>query len=349
MRTRFSGWSSGPRATVLALLAVAMLGMAILATRPSSGPTLRTAEVGQTDAALYRAIVARVRAGDGYYTAAAASLREGHYPLRPFITFRLPTLTWLQVTLGDRAIHLVQSVLGIAVFMAWGLRLWPELPRPILAFALLLLWVGIIGVIEPTSGLFGESWSAMLIALAIALDRPKWFPAAILSGLAAMLFRELAALAIVGIASIALITGRRREALAWLAAIAVFGVVVVLHAYQVAAVVRPEDLVSPGWAGMMGPSYFLRALATVTPLGMLPGALASGLLVLSWFGWWSIPADWALPPALVIGGYGMLIALFARADTFYWAMMAAPLSLVGLAFVPAALRDLVRPAPKALA
>ena len=35
-----------------------------------------------------------------------------------------------------------------------------------------------------------------------------------------------------------------------------------------------------------------------------------------------------------------MLALFARADTFYWALLATPLSLMGIAFVPAALRDL---------
>ena len=53
-----------------------------------------------------------------------------------------------------------------------------------------------------------------------------------------------------------------------------------------------------------------------------------------------IRADWGLRATLMVVGYVALLALIARADTFYWAMMAAPLSLVGLAFAPRALRDL---------
>ena len=41
-------------------------------------------------------------------------------------------------------------------------------------------------------------------------------------------------------------------------------------------------------------------------------------------------------------GYGAMIALFARPDTFYWALLVAPLSLVGLAFSPRAIATLVR-------
>jgi hypothetical protein len=37
-----------------------------------------------------------------------------------------------------------------------------------------------------------------------------------------------------------------------------------------------------------------------------------------------------------------MLALFARADTFYWALIAAPLSFVGLAFLPKAFTDLAK-------
>jgi hypothetical protein len=36
----------------------------------------------------------------------------------------------------------------------------------------------------------------------------------------------------------------------------------------------------------------------------------------------------------------MMLALFARPDTFYWALIAAPLSFVGLAFLPKVAADL---------
>ena len=41
-----------------------------------------------------------------------------------------------------------------------------------------------------------------------------------------------------------------------------------------------------------------------------------------------------------------MLALFARADTFYWALIAAPLSLVGLAFLPKAVADLAKRRPR---
>ena len=66
------------------------------------------------------------------------------------------------------------------------------------------------------------------------------------------------------------------------------------------------------------------------------------VLLLSLFGWLSVATGWALRASLLLLGYGAMLALFARADTFYWALLAAPLSLVGLIFVPRALATLVR-------
>ena len=45
-----------------------------------------------------------------------------------------------------------------------------------------------------------------------------------------------------------------------------------------------------------------------------------------------------------IAGYTAMLALLARADTFYWALLVAPLAFVGLAFLPKALSDLVKAA-----
>ena len=39
--------------------------------------------------------------------------------------------------------------------------------------------------------------------------------------------------------------------------------------------------------------------------------------------------------------YAVLLGMFGRADTFYWGLMVAPTLLIGLAFVPDGLRDLL--------
>ena len=90
--------------------------------------------------------------------------------------------------------------------------------------------------------------------------------------------------------------------------------------------------------------FALKSIAKVTFGIRLPDALAIGLLILSLFGWASVKAGWALRATLLIAGYTTMLALLARADTFYWALLAAPLAFVGLAFLPKALSDLVKAA-----
>jgi hypothetical protein len=99
---------------------------------------------------------------------------------------------------------------------------------------------------------------------------------------------------------------------------------------------------------MHGLRFALKSIAKVTFGIRLPGAIAAGLLILSLFGWASVKTGWALRSTLLIAGYTLMLALLARADTFYWALIAAPLAFVGLVFLPKALSDLakaVRQAP----
>jgi hypothetical protein len=81
-----------------------------------------------------------------------------------------------------------------------------------------------------------------------------------------------------------------------------------------------------------------------TSLQLLPLAAGAILVGLALFGWASWDDPLAARMVAVLAGYGFAIAMFARVDTFYWGLMVAPLSLIGLAFVPDALRDLFRQA-----
>ena len=141
---------------------------------------------------------------------------------------------------------------------------------------------------------------------------------------------------------LAAIERRWKEALGWGVLIALFALALVVHADLVASVVRPDDLASPGWSGMLGPRFALSAMAAASSATLLPAGLAAIVLIVSLFGWLSVATGWALRAGLLLLGYGAMLALFARPDTFYWALLAAPLSLVGLVFVPRAIAMLVR-------
>jgi len=340
-RTRYENWSRTPALVVLAGL---LICLAIVSWSPSSAPSpkLRTSPAVQNDLSLYRDVIAGVAAGGGYYEVAAREHRAGNYPVRPFYTFRLPTLATLYATVGERVMLYLLWLLGAGLLFAWWIRLHPLLPLPLLGGAMVMLAGGIGGLMQPVTGIFHESWAAILMSLMIAIHRPGRVWPAIVAGTAALMIRELALPMILAMAGIALVEKHWREAAAWSAVVLVFAAYMALHAGWVAEVVRPGELASQGWSRMLGGQFALKSIAKVTLGIRLPDALAAGLLILSLFGWASVRADWAVRAALLLTGYYVMLALFARADTFYWALLAAPLSFVGLVFVPTALADLAR-------
>lgn len=326
----------------LALLMLASLGAVIAPdpTRPAAD-TVARARQGDGDVALYQAIVLGVRNGGGYYDVTASALRRGDYPLRPFVTFRLPTLAVVLAGLPPVTGIALLLALDAGVVFAWFLRLRPVFRRPLpMVVAMILLLGGIVASFQPALIAFHEIWAGPLIALSLAVRRPgRWIEAAAI-GMIAMLVRETAALYVGIMAAAAVIDGERREAAGWTATLAVLAGVLAFHASAVAQVVKPLDPASPGWAGMLGVGFFFRTMALSTALNLLPGWIGAVLVALALFGW----AAWRQPVAhralATIIAYAVLIAMFGRLDTFYWGLMIAPILLVGLVFVPDALADL---------
>jgi len=341
--TRYRGLQRVPAVLLLVCLAAAILVAAWLA--PSSPqPKIRASEAEQSDLQLYRDIIARVGDGEAYYPVAADELRKGGYPLKPFATFRLPTLTLVYAHVPAIVMLIVQGLLALAVLLVWWRRLQPHLPLPMLGLALVLLVGGTAALVQPVTGLFHESWTALLMALMVGVRRPGHAAAAIVAGGLALTIRETALPMILAMGGLATVERRWRETIGWGALVALFAAALLLHAGMVAAVVRPDDPASPGWNALLGIRFALNAFAMVSSATVLPASLAGVVILLSLFGWASVRTGWALRVSLLLIGYGTMLAVFARADTFYWALLVAPLSLVGLIFVPRALAELVRAA-----
>lgn len=339
LTTRVAGWPRG-RALVAIAVLLAVLAAAGWSAGHGPAPRLNTTTAEASDLDLYREIITRTRGGEPYYGAAAASLRENGYPLKPIFTFRLPVLHWLFARLGDRVMMGAQGLLALGIVAAWFWRLRDRMPLVPFAVAMMLLASGLVILLGPGASVFAETWAGMFLALMVGMWRPeRWWPA-LIAGAAALSLRELALPMIAGMAMLALIERRWREAIGWAAVIAGFAVEMMLHAHAVAAVVRASDPSSQGWAQMLGVPFALKALASVTLVVLLPAAIAAMLLTLALAGWLSVRTEWGLRAAALMAGYVATVALLARADTSYWALLTAPLALMGLAFVPALLRDL---------
>ncbi|SEM39338.1 hypothetical protein SAMN05192583_0023 [Sphingomonas gellani] len=336
--TRFAGMSV--RAARMALALAVLLLLASWA-GPPQGIARAAADAGAGDNALYGAIVDGVRHGGSYYPVAAEALRAGDYPLKPFVTFRLPTLAVVEAHLPGWLVGGLLGVLVTATLIAWFGRLSPALPRlAARVAAALLIAGGLIVYAQASLATFHEIWAGLFIALSLALRRPGRWVEAVALGLCAMLVRETAALFVAIMAVVALLEGERREAATWFASLGVLALAVALHAHAVAQVVGPLDAESPGWTGMLGFGHFARTMARSTVLDIFPPALAAPLVVLAMLGWagWRDPL--ATRIAAILAAYAVLLSLFGRADTFYWGLLVAAVLLPGLVMAPDALRDL---------
>jgi len=323
------------------LLAATLLALTTAGPPPvSHDPAARADD--QADVMLYESIVDGVRAGGNYYTVTADALRTGDYPLRPFVTFRLPTLAMAQAALPPVAVLVLLYALVAGVFTAWYIRLRPAFARsPPLAIALVLLAGGMMAFVQTELISFHEIWAGLLIALGLAVRRPGRWIEAVALGLIAMLIRETAALYVAIMLALALLEGQKREAAAWAATIAIFAVVVFFHAQAVARVVNPLDPASPGWDGMLGFGFFVKTMTLSTALLLAPTWLGAPLVGLALFGWAAWRDPLGLRVLVVFAAYAVLLGLFGRPDTFYWGLLVAPVLLVGLAFAVDGVRDLI--------
>ena len=339
--TRFEGWSRGPAVLLLAVL-VALLVAVSWSPEAAPAPKLRASKAQPSDAQLYRDIVAGIEAGGHYYPVAAEAQRKDNYPLKPLFTFRLPTLATVYAMFGQRVMIVAMWLLCAGLMLAWWIRLRSALPLPVLGAVIILIGGGLIGMFQPQTGFFHESWTALLLALMIAIRRPENPWPAIVAGGVALMIRELALPMILAMGGLALIEKRWREAAGWALIVVLFGIYMTLHAQWVSQVVRPSDLPSPGWSGLLGTQFAFKSIAKVTFGTGLADAIAAGVLLLSIFGWASVNTGWALRATILLAGYTAMLALLARPDTFYWALLAAPLAYAGLAFLPKVFSDLAK-------
>ena len=293
------------------------------------------------DVVLYESIVEDIRHGGDYYTVAAAALRSGNYPMKPFVTFRLPTLAAVQALLPPWGSLALLWTLALAVVIAWHQRLRSAFTRvPPRIVAMMLLAGGLVVFVQPDLVAFHELWAGLLIALSLALRKPgRWVEAAAL-GLAAMLIRETAALYVAVMALLAFLEGERRETLGWLTGLGILAIAVAAHAHAVGQVVQPLDPTSPGWAGLLGFGFFVCTMTISTALAQFPLWSAAPLVGLTLIGWSAWREPLALRALTIFALYAALLGVAGRVDTFYWGLLVAPTLLVGLAFVPDALRDL---------
>ena len=340
--TRFDHLPAGLSAMILCLL-LALVGFGL-----TSGLAPAASGVGPvsldrpTDADLYQTIIDGVAGGQGYYPLIVREHRARGYPLRPFFTVRSPLLATLSAMLGPVLTKMLMLGLVLAVVVAWWRRLRMSALSPSLQFGVLSA-IGLSSSLLMASRLplFHESWAALLMALSLALRQPERYLAAILAGLAAALFREMAVAFLLVMLASAAFERRWKEMTAWALAIGIEALCLCLHAAMLGERVLPDDIVSQGWHGLGGWTFYADAVSASTALVFLPPGIANCLVPLCLVGWIAAKGGLALRISGILTGYGLLIAGFARPENLYWSLLTAPLQLPGLVLAVPAIAALV--------
>lgn len=330
------------RATILLLVALCCLGASLggsaLALKQHShaaGGEARNNEP-MTDQQLYESIARQVREGRPYHEAALETQRKNRYPTRPFYTVRPPLLSWLIAGTGHVTAWLMLIGVGLLAAVAWMARLRAT-PVTAMLFGFIMVNSYALYWLDRTIAFEHEAWAGAFIAMSLALSRDRTWPLAVAAGLLAMLIRELAVpfgcIMLIG----ALMERRRSEAAVWVLAIAAALMALWLHAIAVNTLVLPNDLSSRPYGDAGGP---VLAMMSVLQSQAIPDAAwpAVGALVpLALWGWISQGSPASRKVVAVLTAYILLVALFARAENYYWASLATPLLLPGLAIGMAAL------------
>jgi hypothetical protein len=345
-------WAALPRAraaaVVVGLLVLEVwLAAGSLSRAPAPPPTESRPAAGaparEGDAALYRAVVARMRAGETYYEANARELKRLDYPSSSVFNWRPPTSAWLLAALPSPLFgNALLALVGAAVVvLTWRWVRGSRLPRAAGAAAALMS-VAMAGTLVGSYVFMQELWAGVFVALSVCLfARDRW-RAGVAAGLAALAFRELALLpCVVGLVCA---LGRRRwpEVASWLAGLGAWAAFMAWHRAQVFAHIPPGGLARGGWV-VWGGAAFVVETARWSPIFIaLPRALvalALPFVLLGLAGW----RDRGVPrAALIVVGY--LAAFVAVGHPFndYWGALYAPLLPLGLVAVPASVRELVR-------
>lgn len=348
LNTRFDNFSVHSSIIALVALAVALLASLLsptyVAPDRSTPPQIVTAD-GQTknmsDTQLYKNIIARVSDGRSYYEVVAEEHRLHNFPLKPFITVRPPTLAWINAGLGPTLTLGLFGLLIIAAVVSW-LPLMGQMTRigfeGYLAFTIIILSVMLL--ISPPFRFFHESWAAPLIVVSLGLWVQGRIGLSVLTGLAAVLLRELALPYLVMMTVLAAYDRRWSETRAWSVGIGIACLAFWFHSNQVSAQLVPDDLGSQGWSGRGGWPYLAAAIKETSLMVFLPNWAIKLALPLSLFGWMTCHSGLGLRVTGLVLGYVTALMLFARDANTYWAILIMPFIATGLAFAPAGIMAL---------
>ena len=327
-----------PSVARILLAGLILFVMISLFERPTDRIVAQEGELG--DVRLWQNVLDRMRQGQSYYSAMEMALRNtGNYPLRPFWSFRLPTLAcFMSIFKTNFVPRILLALLAIAMVLFWSKLLLESSGWISVLLGNILLTFSVVCAVLPSAIVWHDLWAGVLVAMSIGLYS-KNRTLSVLFGLLALTLRIQVVPFIIVMGCFALFEKRFRESGVWFAALGAFVIYVTIHAYFVSKHVTDSDP-SKNWIGFGGWSFIIATTRWTLP-GIVGLSFASGaLLPVSLFSlasWHNACARRAAATMLV---YCFAFMIMGNPDNDYWGLLYSPLWAVGVACSPKTIREL---------
>ena len=301
------------------------------------------------DLALYRQVIADVRGGRDYYAAAHDGLLRHEFPVASPLNWRLPTYAWLSAFVpSDVWIQCLLVGLALAgIALAW------RASREVFGSN----WISLVVVAlscgvacwSVTGAAFyaQESWAGILLLLSLSayLLGGRWRVLALVAGLAALGWRELALPYCAIACALATWHGRWPEASGWLLGIlGFFGFYAwhVIHVQHELGIANQQVSTQVHqWLTCGGVPFLIRSARMNGLLFTLPDPLLAAYVTVAIIGWplsqllaWRATTKSCPGNYLAVGSagcYAVLFCCFGRPENFYWGLISAPCLVWGFA------------------
>jgi len=329
---------------VLVLLVVMLVVCVAITLSPLASDNFDHPESSPSDIEMYAAEVERIHAGEGYYDAAADELLTRGYPTLSVFNWRTPLPMWMigqmpAIVFGKVVLGLLALGVIVLAFEALAREEGNRLRRPV-ACALLLtgpLMFCVLGELYVSP----ELWTGVLIALSLGAYGVGRRRLGLLTGLAALFFRELAMPYCLVCLALDLKDRRWREVKSWLVGLSAWGVFYTLHALQVWAVMSPDAwALEKSWIQFGGTAFVLSTAQMNAYLLTLPQWVTALYFVGAMFAMagWHTPLG--LRAGLTVCLFVVAFAVVGQPVNQYWGTLMAPLLCFAFARCPASVADL---------
>jgi hypothetical protein len=321
----------------LALGALVVLG--ILASVPQSrAPRAELPPPGRGDAVLFERTIARLRAGDPYYSAIGSEMRQRNYPTASVFNWRTPAHLILVSSMPSAGARLLLQLLTVAILALLPFVLRRQ-SKVVIVVTLLTLAGALATAVKPHAFVAGEVWSGVLIAASLCAYAANAGTAGAILGVGAVFLRELAAPYAVVCGLVARITKRRAESVVWAIGGLAYCLYFALHVSRVWAHQQPGDLAHlDSWIRWNGLSFTATTVKVSGWLTDAPHSLAIAYIVLGVAGLASLSILRQVAWPLV--AYLMLFSFVGQPFNFYWGWVTAPIWAFAVGHAWEGLREL---------